>query len=232
MAVTISRGSAQATTELDQAMIEQEQARSDREQANANILLFQLPAELRNSIYISALTHPLVCKFFISQYGCTLRPNVLRISRQIRRETLPLFYSQCRFTLLQEDLYFGNTWFRKLPTDALRLLRKVSCNVRVAAWNMPPAIGGDTAHQLRVNIDRDSEGFRCSITCGLEKCKKGTGVDPLGCHVARTISARATTLLNRMKGHEKDAKHQREFLLELMALLNDAQARGLAGWSD
>lgn len=212
----------------EQLKAEQEQARAEREQANADTLLLLLPPELRNSIFISALTHPSIYKFFVGPDACSTSSGILRVSRQIRKETLPLFYGQCCFTLLQEDLYFGKTWLERIPTDALAFVRKISCNAKVDFWEPSRSTH---YHQLKVNIDRTSDGFRCSVVCGLEQCIKENEMLKLRCPAVERISALAAAVLNRTRSYIGSTESARKDLWELMKILSDAQREGLSFWN-
>ncbi|KAK3615834.1 hypothetical protein LTR56_026344 [Elasticomyces elasticus] len=125
--------------------------------------LFELPAELRVVIFTFALTSDkTVVTYHLDDYQRdsleeAIQPPLTAVSRQVRCETLPIWYGCNRFVFHTQTPKVDETrqW---LSANAIRLamLKQVSFWVRRFANvpGVPPAYGA-----LGINLDRDAEGL-------------------------------------------------------------------------
>lgn len=87
-----------------------EAMRAQRELLNQSTNLLKLPAELRDAIYIKVLPPDPG----IYPQNNTHRPNILRVSRRIRKEVSSLFYGQYQFHIIRQYLPLGQKNCSKL----------------------------------------------------------------------------------------------------------------------
>ncbi|KAM3418741.1 hypothetical protein BST61_g4715 [Cercospora zeina] len=74
--------------------------------------LFELPAELRNRIYELVIPSNTIVEI---RRGCQNQPGITRASRQLRTETLPMFYDRTivKFGLVKEREYqAARSWIK------------------------------------------------------------------------------------------------------------------------
>lgn len=100
-----------------------EATRAYHERSNAKSSLLQLPTELRDAIYKLVLPNRLSEVILIRSRDKIIRPPILRVCRQIRRETAEIWYAKVIFTARLTDMPLALTWIKTLPGDAMALLR-------------------------------------------------------------------------------------------------------------
>ncbi|KAK5006688.1 hypothetical protein LTR39_005595, partial [Cryomyces antarcticus] len=117
---TTSLASVDSTTRIGQ----QDHAHAER--AKHVFPFLKLPGELRNQIYRFALVHHRVISV-ISKWEELAQPPLTRVCRQIRNESLPVFYGGNRFRLYRDRCpeYVFICWLRMIGNNNCALLRQL-----------------------------------------------------------------------------------------------------------
>lgn len=121
----------------------------------------ELPAELRELVY----QHHFASYPEVLSSPC--QPPISMVSKQIRRESLPLFYSECQFAI-EHSLYIGIQGVERMPSSELFLRRTASMYIarirrlvlRVSHPNYP---GDEERVQLLIQLEIDPSDGRISV---------------------------------------------------------------------
>lgn len=96
-------------------------------------LLLNLPWELRDAIYELALSHTGMCEISTAAQKHP-KPALLQVSRQIRAETIPIYYNYKDFEVLvtADKLHVLEDWTASVTSHELRSLREVLIRFQLA----------------------------------------------------------------------------------------------------
>jgi len=108
----------------------------------ATSLFLALPAELRNQIYREALVTDMPLSIDAQQPTSIVEPALMRINRQVRRETLPIYYGENPFYLMVHDLnarvllpFTRRLITYRLPTERLFNRTTLFLTGTMTTWN-------------------------------------------------------------------------------------------------
>ncbi|KXL49496.1 hypothetical protein M433DRAFT_158677 [Acidomyces richmondensis BFW] len=105
--------------------------------------LMNLPAELREQIYLLLVVKPQNTVTMLSNYNCyrsevsACQPTISFVSRQLRKETLPLFYGNNLFMaeITQiVDLEIAKRWLNAIGDENVKSLRRLA----ICGWTRIP----------------------------------------------------------------------------------------------
>lgn len=204
-----------------------ETVRAQREQANADILLFKIPAEVRNLIYHDVIIFDDHIAYQNLPKGSPnhVTPRILGACPQLRKETLPIFYSENTFFIKPEGLHRGLTlsWIKDLAADSFACLRKFSitvvvryhCNDDLMLWSQRHP----RRRYLNVTINRTKENFEFSSTLEIEQ---GPTVIMDDCLAAEATKNHAGAMLCCFRTYDW-GKKGKEKMIELLVMLNVSQ---------
>ena len=97
---------------VDDEMTFHQEARATQEQSNTGTSLLKLPAELRNAIYKEILPRTP----YRGAHSLYYLPRIFHVSRQLRKEALPIYYNQSRFGFRPYDLKLATPWVESLAS--------------------------------------------------------------------------------------------------------------------
>ena len=105
--------------------------------APARFALLELPTEIRDAIFVFALSSSKPVVTFLlddyqkDSYNEAVQPSLTRVSRQIREDTLPIFYGVNDFIIHSEPPKIGHSkqWLRCIEPN-MRLLQRLSFWIR------------------------------------------------------------------------------------------------------
>ncbi|KAK5137783.1 hypothetical protein LTR08_007355 [Meristemomyces frigidus] len=130
---------------------------------SAPTLLEKLPRELRDEIYLEALTSPqdiiisnkhkdqLSTPGVDDKCGCSL-PALLSVCKQIRHEATPIFYASNTFRAIAEDgkgLVSPLKWLLAISPENTKLFNKLFIEVRFGAGSVSKFYGAVTERMKR-----------------------------------------------------------------------------------
>lgn len=208
--------------------------RAYQEQANSKTKLLSLPAELRNAIYqlvLPARIGDIVC---IRSRDRVIRPPILRVNRQIRKETASLWYTSVVFTAARlTDIPIALTWMKALPNDAMSLVRnfRVTCFVKCHCEHKNTNGAAGVENLLKIFIRHSSHVLPFNDPRLREHPDDYTegsdGEVVIACPTVKEVQRRAEAAMDRAVWNEETGEIKREDLLELLKILNDAQVKPL-----
>lgn len=182
-----------------------EEARARRELENTSNPLLKLPAELRNRIYILALEPDFPSDIYISSYRLSegpSAPSILQTSRQLRKETTPIWYGgrECIF-LISATGSDCVKWLNALPTEAIQSLRYLRFMLHVQSSHEHASTTGSFWHShIEISACGKDEGLRYSYCC-TETRYDGSERKVLDadCEEARNVGTNARRILKHMR---------------------------------
>ena len=127
-------------------------------QANSNCPFFALPPEIRNAIYTFACVHTGYININFPEQPLKL-PDILCVCRQMRRECLPIYLGENRFTIWDawwepgDDEYVDSTLWLDALGPSSKLVRKL--NFETLVWESTTAAGEGDGVPYSADFDVD-----------------------------------------------------------------------------
>lgn len=221
----------------DSAAIDNEEVRAQLQLMNAYTHLLKPPAEVRNIIYYEIITvgEQRLQNCPDIRPPTPVAPNILTVSRQLREETLPIFYGENTFIIGKLDLSrrTASSWIRSLATDSFAYLRNLTINVTVRCdceeemwlWNRSHPM----LRNLEVAISRTNEGFRYSLELESEQADVA---DKTECIAAQATKNLAGAMLCCFGTYDwgQEGKEKMIELLEMLGASQDVNLKSDLGW--